>query len=106
MTDRFSKPQLKTLSEIMGSIYNTNNTLNPLGVNINNHSVNLFSDDKSNLYIRFYTTIANGEGVQTKINYLKIGVLGEKTVLNEQYDMFDLVDMFADLEPIKLQKNG
>jgi len=102
MDNRFSKLQLKTLSEIMGSIYSTNNTLNTFGININNHDVTLFTDDEFNLYVRFYTTIANGEGVQTKINYLKIGVLGEKTILNEQYDMFDLVDMFADFEPITL----
>jgi hypothetical protein len=102
MDNRFSKLQLKALSEIMSSIYNTNNTLNNFGVNINNHDVNLFTDSEFNLYVRFYTTIANGEGVETHINYLKIGVLGEKTVLNKNYDMFDLVDMFADLEPIKL----
>jgi hypothetical protein len=102
MNDKFSKLQLKALSEFMSSIYNANNTLNQLGVNITNHDVTLFTDKDFNLYVKFYRTIANGDGVNTTINYLQIGVLGEKINLNLKYDIFELDAMFKKLEPITL----
>lgn len=86
----------------MSAIYSTNNKINVTGVNIKNHDVSLYTDSDFNLYVKFLSTIAGGDGVVINSNYVKIGVLGNKTILNQIYDSFDLKKMFLELEPITI----